>query len=89
MVKEIIFDSTSPAWEDDWLHNQFYLTRVMDMIWEILNYKGYIYLDKIYDLLGVKWNPDDENTCYRITDKFHTNFGTDEDGTIIVYVGII
>lgn len=37
-------------------HNERYLT-------ELLKAHGYVYLSTIYELLGVKWNPEWENLC--------------------------
>ena len=85
MVK-IIFDSNSSSWCKDLEFNRFFIWRVIEHILGILNHRGYIYLNQIYELFGVEWNPDDENICYRDPDIFHINFKAEDDDKIIITI---
>ena len=38
---------------------------------DLLKYRGYLYLNQIYENLMVKWDPKKENTCWT-TDEYST-----------------
>ena len=46
--------------------NSLYLKAQCQYFQELFMSRGYLYLNYIYESLGVKWNPDWENRCYRI-----------------------
>lgn len=64
-MKTIVFDSNASYWSKNLEMNRTYLNLQRYYLKDRLIYKGYLYLNEIYDTFGVAWNPDDENVCYR------------------------
>ena len=62
----IIFDVNCVNWSPNGEYNRFYLNTQCQHFQELCKYRGYLYLNYIYETLGAKWNPDWENVCYRI-----------------------
>jgi hypothetical protein len=48
-----------------------FLIVVEQNINDTIRYRGYIYLNQIYELIGHPWNPNDENPCikFKVADK--------------------
>lgn len=63
-MKTIVFDETCVGWTKYTDLNNAYLGLQKDHFNDRLLAKGYVYLNEIYEALGVKWNPEDENICY-------------------------
>lgn len=63
-MKTIRFDEHCVGWNKsiDW--NRSFLNVQRDYIYEKLHRRGYMYLNDIYEGLGAKWNPEEENICY-------------------------
>ena len=51
--------------EKDDLVNYYYLKHECDYMMEVCRVRGYIYLNQIYEHLGIKWNPSNENILLR------------------------
>lgn len=64
-MRPIIFDKTSTEWDKNPDYNLLILRRAFDWLEDRFKYRGYLYLNQIYDALGIKWDPDDENICYK------------------------
>ena len=65
-METIAFDEYCASWTPNGEYNRFYLNTQCQHFQELFMNRGYLYLNYIYESLGVKWNPDWENTCYRI-----------------------
>ena len=65
LIKAITFDIQSPAWMNDRQYKHCFLRAQENYIKDILKERGYIYLNQIYELLDVRWNPDDDNLCFK------------------------
>lgn len=65
-MKTITFDVNCVNWSPNGEYNRFYLNAQYQYFQELCKYRGYLYLNYIYETLGAKWNPDWENVCYRI-----------------------
>lgn len=65
LMAMVSFDENSPKWLNDARCNEYYLSHIEDCINGTIRHKGYIYLNQIYDILGVEWNPDDVNRCVK------------------------
>ena len=65
LLKTIKFDNTNPNWRNDWADNTWFLHAMELHLNTIIEHRGYIYLNQIYESLDVKWNPDDENPCIK------------------------
>lgn len=68
MAQTLNFDKQSAAATKNREFNLAYIKRVELYINEVLERKGYVYLNTIYENLGFEWNPLWENTVY-IYDK--------------------
>ena len=65
LLKTVKFNSKNPNWVNDQNHNHMFLFVQERYINDIIRLRGYIYLNQICELLGVKWNPNDENPCIK------------------------
>ena len=65
LMTKISFDKNSPMWTEDAGYNIQYLLNIEKYINEIIRHRGYIYLNQIYAMLGVEWNPEDINRCVK------------------------
>jgi hypothetical protein len=64
MNTKITFNSkTSPYATTDKECNLLFIRCYETYCNDILKARGYIYLNTIYELFGVKWNPEWENLC--------------------------
>lgn len=59
----IYFDKKCVYWNIDNRLNEQFINHQMDYIRDLVKYRGYIYLNQIYEILGVKWEPRYENHC--------------------------
>ena len=65
-MKPIIFDEKSFKFnKTDKALNPLVLYQIIDRVKRSFNCYEYIYLNEIYKCFAIKWNPDDENTCYK------------------------
>ena len=63
-MKTIIFDETCVGWSEIHEYNVAYLRFQIDYIEELLVHRRYLYINTIYEIFGVRWNPNDKNICY-------------------------
>lgn len=61
----IIFDERSAKWYKHPDLNETFLVKQSDNLIDECEYRGYVYLNRVYEAFGIEWNPDDENICYR------------------------
>lgn len=80
----ITFNSkTSPYATKDVKYNQMFILQQERFINDMLKVRGYIYLNTIYELLGIKWNIEWENFCLQYVPGAYIRFGircANEDG---------
>lgn len=70
-MKHVINFSESTSYKFDVnedLANYYYIKSTKDFIMDAYRYRGYIYLNQIYENLGVSWNPENENLLFRCVD---------------------
>lgn len=66
MVKIFIFDDkTSPYWSHNYEVNKSFIETRIRWIYDFIELKGYIYLDRIYNTFAAHWDPDEPNECIR------------------------
>lgn len=87
-MKTIIVDDQSFIWSKDRNLAESALRCVFSYCKDVLRYRGYIYLNQIYEQLGANWNPDDENICYR-SDGKPLEFEHDVIGSDVYCIHII
>ena len=85
-MKHFCFDQSSSNWTDNYERNRHFLWAEFDFFREIIRQRGYLYLNQIYEYLGVKWNPDEENVCYKDLGEFHIGWGFDDEYKMIVCI---
>ena len=64
-METIIFNRESKTWSKDSKYNSLFLKSITEYCKNLFSYQGYLYLNRIYECLGVVWDPDKENVCYR------------------------
>ena len=73
-------DTSIVAMEDREWNTLFLRTSLMSMQ-DLLKSRGYIYLNEIYAILGIAWDPKQDNNCYTQDDanpvEFSILFGTE------------
>lgn len=62
----IVFDERSWKWFVDTDCTRAALESEFCYLESIYDYRGYLYLNKVYETLGLDWNPDNENLCFRM-----------------------
>lgn len=63
---KITFNSkTSPYATTDAEHNHMFIRLQENYFNDVLKVRGYIYANTIYEMLGIKWDPDWYNPCLR------------------------
>lgn len=60
----IMFDKKSTKWNYDLEYNKQFVRYQQMYITDRYKCQGYIYLNTIYEVLGLAWNPHDENICW-------------------------
>ena len=63
LLKTFMFDEESFNWRADQNWNLSFLRMIENHVNETIRHRGYIYLNQIYEHLGVAWNPQDDNLC--------------------------
>ena len=89
-MKTIIF-SKDTSWKynsSDQDYNRYFLKETFKSLEEAFNVYGYLYLNKVYERLMVKWNPNNENIVFKKEDgpirlEFDHNEDTNEYTVII------
>lgn len=86
-MTKIIFDSNCAGWRKDSEINMCFLVYQSDYIQELLSHRDYIYLNNLYEIFGVKWNPDNENLCWRKETGINIEIGEpDPQGAIEITI---
>lgn len=81
------YDETCDGWNRDPNWCELFLLMQRDYLNEKLKYRGYVYLNEIFESFGAKWNPDDDNLCYRIECwSIEMDFEKLGDGTYLVKI---
>lgn len=84
MITTIAFNSkTSPYASTSTEANLMYIRYVETYLNDLLKVRGYIYLNRIYEELGMKWNPEWDNLCLLHKSGASVKFGirgSNEDG---------
>ena len=56
---------TSPYAMTEVEFNQIFIQQQENYFNDVLKVRGYVYLNTIYEMLGIKWDPDWYNPCLR------------------------
>lgn len=71
MKDTILFNAnTSANAEHNLEWNRLYLRTISNYVDDLLKVKGHIYLNQIYEMLGVKWDPQRDNPCCIYVGKY-------------------
>lgn len=86
-MKTIIFDKTSLGWTKDADHNLRFLRLEAAYMEDKFKYRGYMYLNQIYECFGIGWNPSFGNDCYLSgSGPINFEFEPVEDGKILIHI---
>lgn len=81
MHYKILFSAdTSVNACDDPKTNSCMLKSFENYINDILQYRGYIYLNQIYEILGIDWDVANENHCFIYENESTIDFKHFDDG---------
>ena len=67
---EFIFGEQNVYWVNDEGYNLLFLHTVEKHLNDLAYAVGYIYLEKIYSSLGIKWDPKDKNEVWEWSEYF-------------------
>lgn len=72
-MKEIslIFDKNSAEWHSDEGLNLAFLYSSEVYLNELINARGYLYLNQIYEHLGIKWDTQNKNVMFTNNEKMY------------------
>ena len=60
------FDHNSYKWQvNDYEYNCMFARELIRYLMDEFENRGYLYLNQIYEMFGIKWNPDNENSVIR------------------------
>ena len=65
MTKTFIFDESSYKWDKDMDLNHYTLIQTFRRFTSSIECREYIYLNQVYEGIGMNWNPDYDNVCFR------------------------
>ena len=61
---EFTFDSTCPSWAKNEECNRMFIKHLDNYLNIVLENRGYVYLNQIYESFGVGWDPKKKNPCF-------------------------
>ena len=64
-MRRIIFDDKAVGWGLEDALNRLYIKDRIAHLENMCCWRGYLYLNEVYETLGISWNPDDENVCFK------------------------
>ena len=82
----IVFGIDAEAWTTRHIVNVAFLENTFNYLKEQLKHRGYLYLNDIYETLGVKWDPNKVNLCFR--DEHDIDFEIVKVETLDYLIGI-
>lgn len=71
MYKSITFDKRNAYWTNNRECNLMFLKQVENHIEDLLNNRGYVYLNQICEALGAGWDSYIHNPCFRRNEYIH------------------
>lgn len=86
----IPFNARSKLYTTDQQFVVYVLRTQEEYINDLIRTRGYIYLNQIYEMLGVEWDPECENICVKRQDGLMTyvEFETfnNSDGSLLMHI---
>lgn len=60
----------------------------MNYLHDLFEHRGYLYLNQVYETLGVEWNPDDNNIYWRTDGTYSITweFKPAENGDVLITI---
>lgn len=82
-MKTVKFNKESACWMGDNKTNLVFLMNSIDYFNRVLEHRGYLYLNQVYETLGINWDPSYDNTCYLKSDEpISFSVESNEDGNM-------
>ena len=82
----IEFNRDALAWTVNDSMNWSFIEGQFDYFKAKLEHFGYLYMNDIYECLGVKWNPNEVNFCFRDFDDLEFSVGSAGDLTYLIKI---
>ena len=74
LLARVMFGEECSNWTRNEHYNYSFLRAQEDYINDIVRHRGYMYLNQIFEILGIEWHPDYENPCVRTDGSDHISF---------------
>lgn len=65
LLATFTFDKNNPNWTNNHDCNMMFLRATELHLNAVIQSRGYVYKNQIFEQLGLKWNPEDENPCLK------------------------
>lgn len=86
-MKTIVFDENSANWSGGPNWNPKFLKAKRVYLRDLFNRRGYMYLDRMYEEFGIRWNPGMVNSLYLAkSGPLVIEFESIEDGRILIHI---
>lgn len=74
LIKKVKFGKTACSWDEDQNENIHFMKELERTLNIRVKRYGDIYLNEIYEIIGLEWNTGDKNTCFKCDDNFENPF---------------
>lgn len=71
---KIIFDKNNANWNRDERANFAFVRSTEVYLNALVKYRGYLYMNQIYEALGACWSPEEENRCLIYNEEYTNQF---------------
>lgn len=68
MLNIIYLDKNNPYWTEDAKLNEAFVNCNINYTYDLLEARGYMYLNQVYEIFGDKLDPKEYNFCFRAID---------------------
>ena len=85
-MRRIIFDEKAIGWGSEDALNRLLIKHHITYLEEKCCCRGYLYLNEIYEALGIAWNPDDENVCFKYPIRNRIRFESIGDSRYEIFI---
>lgn len=86
-MRTIIFDKNAVHWTENANYNLSFVKARGDYLKDLFTFRGYIYLNQIYEHFGIGWNPGFVNDLYTIDDgPIEFKFKITDENSILIHI---
>lgn len=86
-METIIFVKNAVHWTENADYNLSFVKARGEFLKKLFTIRGYIYLNQIYEHLGVGWNPENINELYLLDDgPIEFKFKPTDENSIVIHI---